>query len=548
MSLSPATRMSGLSLACNSSASEDHPQVRPTARESPMPDSQHSLEGSDWEVEGEEEEPETNTVLSPTGLKYNTSKLSPKARHVVEGLFNQTGSKDPPQISLELCGVREEDSDSEDAGVFYAFQMHEVVPCSVRIGSRNSGRFSVPKCECPDARYRQVSPCKHLVWLFDRISKQALFDHDPNSELTLTEAGYAEELGDPFDQISQIGLDILAHDLRCDASEPDSDAPQPNATRFREAREIVAAVAGVQDNELAEYRPDLEVKYDREVLIHRGDVGATLFSLILASHSLAEWVRSELDLSDFPLDPFRSIQHRVMRVIERLNTYLRIEGGRSNFPKTRRARAEGPRDVSWACCQIQRSLGKIEKLVSRGSSPLSSWARASAARALVSILKAVVEHRLLYDRLVGNQDCGFVFSSLDMLADQSQFIDALEEIMDKIGVLGAPPSYVTNMRHLILRMRSHKTEDVPFAGGSGTQRSETPVPDEPSPGAVQPPAPGRSTSVRFLTPEMPASVMGRGGRGKAGRGRGSTRGAKRSVSEAGPSDSSGGTKKKARES
>jgi uncharacterized membrane protein YgcG len=523
-----------------------------------MPDSEHSSDLSDWEMEGDEEGEETDVVSSPTGFKYNVSRLSPKARRVARGLFNQTSPKDPPQISLELCGIREEDS--EGSGFFYAFQMHEVVPCSVRIGARDSGRFSEPKCECPDARYRQASPCKHLIWLFDKISKQALFDHDPDSELTLTELGYAEELGDPFDQISQIGLDILADDLRCDASEPDSDMISPNPARLREAREMVAAVAGIQPCELDDYRPDLEVSYSRDTLIRRGDLGATLFSLILASHSLAEWLRSELSPSDPAVDPFRNIQHRVTHVIQQLDAYLEAKGDPA-VAERRVRRAEGPRNVDWASSQIQHSVKKIEKLVSRGSSPLSGWARSSAARSLVVILKAVVDQRDLYARLVGDHDTGFVYSALDMLADQTQFIDALEEIMDKIGVHGAPPSYVANMRGLIARMRSHKVEDIAAPSGSGVPRSDTPpLPldqpsqpsSSPSPGAVQHSEPSRASSVQFLTPELPASARGRGSssssRGRGGRSaRGNGRGAKRSVSQGGnPQDSPGGAKKRAR--
>jgi hypothetical protein len=194
---------------------------------------------------------------------------------------------------------------------------------------------------------------------------------------------------------------------------------------------------------------------------------------------------------------------------------------------------------------------RIEKLVSRGSSPLSGWARSSAARALVVILKAVVGQRDLYTRLIGDQDTGFIYSTLDMLADQSQFIDALDEIMDKIGVYGAPPSYVANMRSLIARMRSYKIGDTGVASGSGIPRSETPPLDDPSPGAVQYPEPSRSTSsVQFLTPELPASARGRGGQGRGGRGRGtgrgSGRGAKRPVSQGSSQESLGSAKKRPR--
>ncbi|EAQ93641.1 hypothetical protein CHGG_01876 [Chaetomium globosum CBS 148.51] len=549
MSLSPTTRLSRLSLECNSSVSPNKGQMPSPRTTASMPDSENASDASDWEVEEEEADDEgTNVVSSLTGFKYNVSRLSPEARQTAKGLFNQISPREPPQISLELCGVREEDS--EGAGFFYAFQMHEVVPCSVRIGARDSERFATPKCECPDARYGHASPCKHLIWLFDKISKQALFDHDPDSELSLTEFGYPEELGDPFDQISQIGIDILADDLRCDTSEPDSDITPPNPTRVREAREMVAAVAGVQPYELDDYRPDLEQSYNPDILIRRGDLGGTLFSLILASHSLAEWVRAELSPSDPAVDPFRSIQYRVARVIQQLDASLDPERD-PTVAERRERRVEGPRSVDWACRQIHHSVRRIEKLVSRGSSPLSWWARSSAARSLVVILKSVVGQRDLYARLIGDQDTGFVYSSLDMLADQSQFIDALEEIMDKIGVYGAPPSYVANMRSLISRMRSYRVEDAGAASGSGVPRSETPPLDEPSPGAVQHPEPSRSTSsVRFLTPELPASARGRGGQGRGGRGRtvgrGSGRGAKRPASQGSPQDNPGGSKKRPR--
>ena len=510
-----------------------------------MAPSEHS-DTSDWEVEEDDDEDGTQSVSSSTGFKYNMSKLSPRTRQVVKGLFSQTSSNDPPQISLELCGMREEDPGGGGGGLFYAFQMHEVVPCSVRIGARDSTRFSAPKCECPDARYRHVRPCKHLIWLFDKISKQTLFDHDPDSELTLTELGYPEELGDPFDRISQVGLDILTDDLRCDTSEPDSDLVAPNPARIREAREMVAAVAGIQPYELDDYRPDLEASYDRNTLIRRGDLGATLFSLLLASHSLAEWVRSQLGPSDPAVDPFRSIQQRVSRTIQNLNAHLATEQDTSaeDAYQVRYKGVGGPRDASWATSQIQHCVRKIEKLVSRGSSPLSDWTRSSAARSLISILKAVVDHRGLYAALVGDHDTGFVHSALDMLADQSQFIDELEEIMEKIGVHGAPPSYVANMRHLIARMRSHKTDDSSVSGGSGIPRSETPPLSEPSPAPVQSPGPSGSGSAQFLTPELPASAMGRGSLGRGGRGNG--RGSKRSVSRSSSQGNPRGARKRAR--
>ncbi|KAK3328838.1 hypothetical protein B0H66DRAFT_2687 [Apodospora peruviana] len=595
MSVSPTTALSRLSLDC---APTSNPQpeshMHPLHRSVSAQDSSQDSDESDWD----EDEDTRDVVCSPTGLKYNIAHLSPKTQKVVRELFNETSIDTPPQISLELCGIKEADAENDD--VFYAFQMHEVVPCSVRIGSRHSTRFSTPRCECPDARYRDERPCKHLVWLFDKISKQTLFDHDPESELTLSESGYAQELGDPFQQISEIRLDVLADSLHCDISAPNCDTAPPNRARVKEAREMVAAVAGIDPREIGGYRTDLENTYNSAALIHRGDLEATLFSLILASHSLAAWMREELSPSDLAVDPFRMLQQRVSRIISELDAY----SSSLQNPTTVNARrdegkeAEGPRNVTWAATQITHCVRQIEKLISRGAAPLVEWERASAARALVGILKAVANHsteshagstvddRNLYMLLVGNHDTGFVFSALDMLVDQSQFIEELEDIMDLLGRFGAPATYSENMRGLIMRMRSYKggaegSSSVPGSaggsmagagggGGGGKPRSKTPMLVESAPSAAdhhrQPASEAESvptsssssggprsgsTSGQFLTPELPASASRRGSRsgtrgrtaGRGSRGSGSAGGASASLSASASGSSATGSKR-----
>lgn len=531
MSLSPTTGMSKLSLHGDSVTDQHQVQMQSLRTSPSVPEPEPRSDVSDWEAEDNEDddddddEQDSDVVQSPTGIKYNISRLAPQSRQAVKALFCQEPTQEPPQISLELCGIREGGPD--ETGRFYAFQMHEVVPCSVRIGARNSGRFSTPQCECPDARYRHIKPCKHLIWLFDKISKHALYENHPDSELTLTEFGFAEELGDPFDRISQIHLDILADSLRCDMSDPGSDVASPSPARVKEAREMVAAMAGFQPWETDDFRPDLESSYNATTLIRRGDLGATLFSLILASHSLAEWVRSQLSPSDAAVDPFRSLQQRVGRIVDEYSLSVRDPSVVAADSSKEKAN-EDSLDATWASTQIQNCVRKIDGLVSRGPSPLSGYARSSAARSLVGILKAVVGTPSLYMRLIGSHDTGFVYSTLDALVDQSQFVEELEGIMESIGIYGAPPSYVANMRDLISRMRSHKTELGRAASGSGIPRSNTPpLPEDPA-AAARDPLPSGSTTVQFLTPETPASA--RAGRGAAG-GRGHARGAKRRVSQ-----------------
>ncbi|KAL2264399.1 hypothetical protein VTK26DRAFT_4867 [Humicola hyalothermophila] len=513
----PTTRLSKLSLECGSDLARD--QIRMASRRSTrsMSGPEQFSEVSDVEIEEvedeDEEEGELDVVFSPTGLKYNISRLSPRTRETVRSLYNEAYAQNSSRISLELCGIRRDDA--EGSGHFYAFQLHEIVPCAVRIGPRGGQRFPTPKCECPDARRRHGGPCKHLIWLFDKISKQTLLDHDPDSELTLNEHGYADELGDPFDRISQVRLDVLADSLRCDVSDPDSHESPPNSARIREAREIVAAVAGKQPSELDRYRPDLETSYDRGALIRRGDLEGTLFSFILASDSLAEWFRSELLSSDPAVDPFRSMRQRVSRIINELELFSAAQEDPDLAAQYRRRgkMAEGPRNLDWAVAQIQLCVERIEKLVSRCSLPLAEWARSSAAHSLVGILKAVVGHRDLYARLIGDQDTDFVRSVLDMLVDQNQFIEELEGIMESITALGGRVSYVDNMRSLISRMRSHTSRGRNVASGSAIPRTETPPSTEtPAPApAVQHPGQSSFRRVRFLPPQTPATAIGRGG-------------------------------------
>jgi len=557
---------------------------------------------SDWEEEDDDDDDddqndessdETRDVISsPTGLKYNIAKLSPSTKRELRNVFSQPQT--PPQISLELCGIREEDG--PDDAMFYAFQMHEVVPCSIRIGSKNSTKFPKPKCECPDARYRGTKPCKHLVWLFDKITQQTLLDHDPDSELIMTEMGYPEELGDPFDSIRKTRLDVLADGLHCDTSTPnreDTNTARPNPSRVREAREMVAAVAGIQPWDLHNYRPDLNDSFDSGApAIHPGDLEATLFSLILASRPFAAWVRAELEPSSSAVDPFRALYHRAIFVLAELDAYSASLKDRAaaSVRQYEVKEAEGPRDVAWAAKQIQKCVSRVEKLVSRGAAPLAEWERESAARALVSILKAVVEHnndtpvsgslssiddRNIYMRLIGNHDTGFVHSALELLVDQSQFIEELEVIMERLGQLGTPATYASKMRNLITRMRSynpgrggasvgdpitgisaattsagssaggfsHRSDTHPFdlstsASGAiglgislhhgalqpGLEQSSS-SPASHTATASQPSEPTASARNRhqqpeFLTPNVPASALGRGGGGARGGGRG----------------------------
>jgi len=514
------------------------------------------------------DEPST-VVRSPSGLRYNIGHLSDETQDVVRSLFAGI-LEEPFEIALKWCDRLRDQEGNDD---FYAFQMSEVVPRSVRIGSPQS-KYGEPECRCG------TKPCKHLIWLSDLIASQVLYNHHPDTPLTLNERGYADELGSPFSQISEMRLDVLASSLHCDVGHPASN-PEPSASRKAEAREILASVAQIDEFDVPNYRTDLqEDSFDHSSLIHPSDLEATLFSLLLASHSLTAWVRSQLHPSAPPRDRFRLIHQRVLYIISELEAYSSTTRDSAAPGRAERALSptdsDGPRDVAWAARSIERCVEQIRTAVVRRSRdsddssnttttpPLATWERASAARALVRILRAVAERnadmhpgagqddRNLYARLIGNRDTGFIHAALEPLIDQNQFVDELEDILELVGANGVMASWLSSMRRVVAKMRGWR--GTPSGAGAGAKgKASLLAPRSADQGGASRSASaaaaaaegGREGSSRYSAAQMPAPATGstrggtatRGGRAggssggagskRSGVGTGSDRGSKR---------------------
>ena len=441
MSLSPTTGISKLSLECMQPPIRSQREMDPSHKEKAGREPQR--EGDDSMDEDTE-----STVRSPTRLKYNVERLSPHTRKLVRSLWGET-FEEPPEISLQWCD-RMLDADGNID--FYAFQMHEVVPRSVRIGSPKS-QYSEPQCQCGATK-----PCKHLIWLSDCIAQQALHDHNPQEALTLNEQGYPDELGQPFRCISDMRLDVLADSLHCEVGHPLARSG-PSPQRVADAHSIIASIADADDHLFDSYRSDLTSgSFDSRTLVHHKDAEATLFSLLVPSHRLSAWLRSRLRSSDPACSSFRQIESRARRVFWDLDAFLAA----SSTDVKPAAVGEGPCDVSWAATSLTRCVRQIHNLVARAEVPLPPAERASAARALVRILRGVVDRQnsqnggSLYARLIGDRDEGFLTDSLELLADQSQFIDEIEDIMSDVGVRGAAASWVARMEAVVASMRANR--------------------------------------------------------------------------------------------
>ncbi len=195
-------------------------------------------------------------VRSPlTNLFYNIDNLDDETQELVRELFRPPPPEETPPIVIEWCGI------SNDPDV-YAFQLQEVVPRTIRIGSPTS-RIPTPSCNCTGSEAR---PCRHLVWLMDQIAKQTLPSHPPGEPLTLgvgsssgsasaPREGLFPELGNAYARIADFHIDVLANTLHCGAGPPTG---HPSLHRVREAREILAGLDGIQDAAGVEtYAPDI---------------------------------------------------------------------------------------------------------------------------------------------------------------------------------------------------------------------------------------------------------------------------------------------------
>lgn len=434
---------------------------------------------------------EEMAVRSPlTAINYDISTLDHETQEDVRHLFQETPAAEIPQMVLQWCQLRQEQYESQDTQV-YAFQMHEIVSRSIRIGSPNS-RYSSPRCEYCERD--SSNPCKHLIYLLDQIDYHTS-DHTPDSDHQTPVS--AMELGNPFDKISNFHLDLLAGCLHCDVGSPDSKT-RPSPVRLFEAREVLATMGG-EDPEA--YRPDIFDDRDAilqdDGIISYDDLTRTVTNMLLTNNEFFAYFLKLLEPTSKARDPYRKLQQHVDRVLAELDTYSQDPTANpSSSP------SEGPRNVPWAAAHVLRAVGTITSLLQDRPDAPSLAERASAARALVLILTSIVtkwnrdipyhppaaappaaaaqmqspaqvqNDTNLYQRLVGNNRASaFVLDALAMLPEQNHWIDALQDIQSEVGQHGAQEVFLRRLEALIARMRSNKSSSAVVIPGGGDPRS-----------------------------------------------------------------------------
>ncbi|KAF5657344.1 hypothetical protein FHETE_10505 [Fusarium heterosporum] len=404
------------------------------------PESESDSNDSEYEDDSSEyDQNEPSVVRSPTKLAYLIDHLSENTQSMVRDTF-----KEPPKIALEKCRHIDDT---------YAFQMTELVTRSIRIRAPEDGTSKL-SCSCRN----DSQPCQHLLWLLDQIVKQTLYDTDISKPLKMSPSGYAEELGDPFQNISKHRLGVLADGLHCQLVTPDSEYDnEPDAFRTQEAREILASV---YDIDTSEFRPDVfnHLSLGKKI-IKRNDLEQTIFRMLLDNHHFFHYFRSLSRPRDIIRDSFYKLTQRIDRVVRDLDA----AGPSPN--------SEFPRDVPWAASHIVGCVNRMRHEIYTRESPLTAREALSAARGLTHVLNLVVSRnknqgpkhasrvdRNLYLRLIGDRDQDFVLNVLNLIPEAaSQFLHNLETSLDQIEIYGAPAGYVQRFRAMLRRLRTSST-------------------------------------------------------------------------------------------
>ncbi|KAM0342732.1 hypothetical protein ACHAPU_009224 [Fusarium lateritium] len=437
MSMSPETRSRTRAQSHIEGAEQPHHDE--SSSESESNTSEYEDDGSEFDQN------EPSVIRSPTKLAYLVDHLPENTQSMVRDTF-----KEPPKIALEKCR-RIDDT--------YAFQMTELVTRSIRIRAPEDGTSKL-SCSCQN----DGQPCRHLLWLLDQIIKQTLYETDIGKPLKMNSAGYAEELGDPFQNISKYRLDVLADGLHCHLVTPDSEYNnEPDTFRAQEAREILTSV---YDIDPSEFRPDIlnHLSLGKKI-IKRNDLEQTIFRMLLDNHHFFNYFCSLSRPSDFVRDPFYKLTQRIDRVVRDLDT----AGPSPN--------SESPRGVPWAASHIVGCVNRMRHEIYTRESPLTAREALSAARGLTHILNLVVSRnkdqgskrasrvdRNLYLRLIGDRDQNFILNTLNLIPEAaSQFLHNLETSLEQIEIYGAPAGYVQRFRAMLRRLRTSST-------GSGLKR------------------------------------------------------------------------------
>jgi len=443
-----------------------------------------------------------SVVRGPSGKYYNIGHLSKESQDLVRETYSQ-----PPKMTPECCRQIDEDT--------IAFQCTEHVPRTFRV--RRQGT------ECSQCG---IKLCAHVIAFFDTLTNATLYSHqenDRNHPLTLTPAGFPEEIGDPFKRISRFDLGLLADSLHCDVinSMPDgqdegvnpnhsqdegggSSNPSAgkrdaiNPSRWRDAREMLGAAQYYAPEQRAMSMAEYVDRYRSDVFdqprlgrkrIRRGDLDCTVARMLAENKEFFHYFKAQMRSADPINDVFRKLGQRIKSVMAQLDGHAtKCKEDASFASQAASAMAGTHHDVAWAADHIIGVVNNIHAILwsKVRDQPLSYEERRSAARTLLRILFSVVEKNMdlhpapsrrdrnLCVRLIAaDPDSLFILQDLDALADvlaEKDHVNFLQHIKSRL--LGGDvvlDAYIERVNRLLARVNTTRESSV-SSSATGSKR------------------------------------------------------------------------------
>ncbi|KXJ95493.1 hypothetical protein Micbo1qcDRAFT_171857 [Microdochium bolleyi] len=376
---------------------------------------------------------ESSTILSPSGLLYSMEKLDQRQRDDINETFF-TEDIDSFQMVLHDYSLL------QDKAKFEVLELNRHTISIPASRHDEAQHVTCNKCESP------ARECRAGLWLFDQIANQAL--GDATQPLVMTADGYAEELGDIFEAITDHDIDTLANGMQYNDT---YRAWGPVPRRVRESREILASL---HKTPISMYRTDLYgpgSDDDDDDIVQENDLEKTIFRMLLRNDQFFKYFLSVMKPDKLVNNRFRKLQHKADCVLAK---YL-ARVSRSDTRQGERSSTEHTKHTRWCAKSLKAIVKEIGMMLLPTDKSLESWQLDSAARALIHILLKLVELNVginpgattqrdlnLFSWLIEEQDSGFIVDILQDAVPKDILVLHEEDLIDiRDRLQGVPQSW-----------------------------------------------------------------------------------------------------------
>lgn len=393
-----------------------------------MPPSHLSNWGRDADIQVGALDDDSNTIRSPAGLVYSMKGLTQDQKDDFNETFF-TEDIDAFQMVLHDYSLLQDNA---------KFEVLELTRHTISMPAPRGSEPRRPTCnKCGTA----ARGCRAGLWLFDQMAGQVL--GKANEPLTMSAEGYADELGDLFEAITDHDIDTLANGLQCNDTYR-SWGPVPR--RVQESREILASI---HRTPVKMYRQDLYGPGDDDdAIVQQNDLEKTIFRMLLHNDQFFKYFLSAMEPDTLVNNPFRKLQHKADCVLAK---YV----ARASHADTQSIGPEKSRHARWCAKSLKAIVKDVRLLLVEDTESLWDWQLDSAAGALVHILGKLVELNVgidprakfggdlnLFSWLIRDSDSDFIVGVLRDLIPQEILVlheDELIDIRDRLQ--GVPASW-----------------------------------------------------------------------------------------------------------